>query len=67
MKYSNNKELNELLDQIRNNCSKIVIGGKHIKVYPLHSSIMITISRTASDKNVLQAIRRDLRRAGIQV
>jgi hypothetical protein len=64
MKYSSNKELNELLRKAEPFCSRIE-RGKHIKAYPLNSNVVIVISSTGSDRMFIKAVKRDFKHNGI--
>jgi len=64
--YSNNKELNELLKKMEPHCSRIT-KGKHIKAYPYNSNMIITISSTGSDRHFVKQVKKDFKRAGVEL
>lgn len=61
------KDIKKIMREAERQGWRIVHGGKHIKAYPPDpSQSMVTVSSTASDRNAVKSILRDLRRRGFE-
>jgi hypothetical protein len=64
-RWTNSKEVNEMIDQVADQGWRIEDGGSAIKLWPADKSKgMVTVHKTPSDHRAVKNTRAQIRRAG---